>query len=69
MDTLDEIEARGHGLYARYLEYLRRFVFGTIELTPVEKETLGNQPLSFFDWMFGNPGSIMAYESSDGDVT
>eukprot|EP00959_Pyramimonas_sp_CCMP1952_P048245 1006884-Pyramimonas_sp.AAC.1 len=48
MDTLDEIEARGHGPHAHYLEYLRRFVFGAIELAPVENGTLGNQPFSFF---------------------
>eukprot|EP00959_Pyramimonas_sp_CCMP1952_P129485 2707699-Pyramimonas_sp.AAC.1 len=67
MDSLDELEAYGHGLYAYYLEYIRRFVLGNIELTPVENGALGNQPLSFFDWMFGNPGNIMAYESSDED--
>eukprot|EP00959_Pyramimonas_sp_CCMP1952_P336304 7042039-Pyramimonas_sp.AAC.1 len=69
MDKLDELEACGHGLYAYYLEYLRRFVPGNIELTPLENGTLGNQPFSFFDWMSGNPGNIMAYESSDEEVT
>eukprot|EP00959_Pyramimonas_sp_CCMP1952_P225192 4708986-Pyramimonas_sp.AAC.1 len=52
MDTLDEIEACGRGLYAYYLEYLRRFVAGNFELTPVEHGTPGSQLLSFFDWMF-----------------
>eukprot|EP00959_Pyramimonas_sp_CCMP1952_P155060 3244303-Pyramimonas_sp.AAC.1 len=69
MDNLDELEACGHGLDAYYLEYLSRFVLGNIELTPVGNGTLGNQPLSFFDWMFSHPGNIMAYESSDEDVT
>eukprot|EP00959_Pyramimonas_sp_CCMP1952_P430986 9026431-Pyramimonas_sp.AAC.1 len=69
MDNVDELEAYGHGLRAYYLEYLRRFVVGNNELTPVDHGTLGNQPLFFFDWMFGNQGNIMAYESSDEDVT
>eukprot|EP00959_Pyramimonas_sp_CCMP1952_P187196 3914391-Pyramimonas_sp.AAC.1 len=69
MDNLDELEAYGHGLCAYYLEYLRRFVLGNIELTLVGNGALGNQPSSFFDWMFGNPGNTMAHESSGEDVT
>eukprot|EP00959_Pyramimonas_sp_CCMP1952_P239620 5007650-Pyramimonas_sp.AAC.1 len=69
MDKLDELEACGHGLYACYFEHLRMFVLGNIELAPVENGALGNQPLSFFDWMFGNPGNIIACESSDEEVT
>eukprot|EP00959_Pyramimonas_sp_CCMP1952_P032421 680595-Pyramimonas_sp.AAC.1 len=41
----------------------------TTSSPPWITERLGTQPLSFFDWMFGNPGNIMAYESSDEDVT
>eukprot|EP00959_Pyramimonas_sp_CCMP1952_P101808 2129735-Pyramimonas_sp.AAC.1 len=67
MDALDEIGACGHGLYAFYLECLRLCNIGAVELTPVEGGALGNQPLSFHDWMFGNPGNIMAFESSDED--
>eukprot|EP00959_Pyramimonas_sp_CCMP1952_P065750 1372990-Pyramimonas_sp.AAC.1 len=29
MDNVDELEADGHGLYAYYLEYVRRFVIAT----------------------------------------
>ena len=68
MDEISEIEAYGPGLYAYYVEYLHQHAEGAVPLTLVEGGTLGNEPLSFMDWLYGNPGNINYWGESDDDV-
>ena len=67
VDELSEIEAYGSGLYAYYLEYLHQHAEGAVPLTHLDVGTLGNEPLSFTDWMFGHPGNIHYWGESDDD--